>query len=132
MPLLPALVNRVVAMHRPSTACLLSTLLCLAAAPVVAAPVAITCTSDSNEAWLIEFEQAKTEAAGRINTGAGWQPANVSDRGILFRTKVGDDTLMYDINRTTGQMRVLKLNAADPNKFSQAATARCELTHRKF
>ena len=101
-------------------------------APASAAPVAITCVSDSNEAWLIEFEQGKNDTAGRVNTGAGWLPGNVSDRGILFRTKVGDDTLLYDINRTTGQMRVLKLNANDPNKFSQAATAKCELTHRKF
>ncbi|MBU3694296.1 MAG: hypothetical protein FGM40_05640 [Rhodocyclaceae bacterium] len=101
-------------------------------AGVSAAPIAITCVSDSNETWLIEFEQGKSDAAGRINTGAAWQPAHVSDRGILFRTKVGDDTLLYDINRNTGQMRVLKLNPNDPNKFSQVATARCELTHRKF
>jgi len=107
-------------------------LLAVTAWSAVAAPTSITCVSDTNEAWLIEFEQGKTDAAGRINTGASWQPAMVSDRGILFRTKVGDDTLLYDINRNTGQMRVLKLNPNDPNKFSQAATARCELTHRKF
>lgn len=104
----------------------------LAALSGPAAAVSITCVSDTNETWLIDFEQGKTDNAGRINTGGAWQPAQVSDRGILFRTKVGDDTLLYDINRTTGQMRVLKLNANDPNKFSQAATAKCELTHRKF
>jgi len=102
------------------------------AGSVVAAPVSITCVSDSNETWLIDFEQGKTDNAGRVNTGAAWQPAMVSDRGILFRTKVGDDTLLYDINRTTGQLRVLRLNPNDPNKFSQSATAKCELTHRKF
>ncbi|NCU85891.1 MAG: hypothetical protein EBV57_07780 [Betaproteobacteria bacterium] len=64
--------------------------------------------------------------------GSAWQPANISDRGVLFRTKLGDDTLLYDINRTTGIMRVLKLNQNDPNKFAVAATAKCELTHRKF
>lgn len=104
----------------------------LAALSGAAGAVSITCVSDSNETWLIDFEQGKTDNAGRINTGGAWQPAQVSDRGILFRTKVGDDTLLYDINRTTGQMRVLKLNPNDPNKFSQAAAAKCELTHRKF
>ncbi|NBU58366.1 MAG: hypothetical protein EBS23_01030 [Betaproteobacteria bacterium] len=104
----------------------------LLAAPGMARAVSITCVSDSNETWLIDFDQGKTDNAGRINTGGAWQPAQVSDRGILFRTKVGDDTLLYDINRTTGQMRVLKLNPNDPNKFSQAASAKCELTHRKF
>jgi len=107
-------------------------LLAAPGAGVFAAPVSITCVSDSNETWLIDFEQGKTDNAGRINTGAAWQPALVSDRGILVRTKVGDDTLLYDINRTTGQMRVLKLNPNDPNKFLQSATAKCELTHRKF
>jgi hypothetical protein len=97
-----------------------------------AAPVAVTCVSETNESWIIEFEQGKTDAAGRINMGSAWQPANISDRGVLFRTKLGDDTLLYDINRTTGIMRVLKLNQNDPNKFAVAATAKCELTHRKF
>jgi len=110
----------------------LSALLLTFGAPCFAAPVSITCLSDTTETWLIDFEQGKTDNAGRINTGTTWQPAIVSDRGILFRTKVGDDTLLYDINRTTGQMRVLKLNQNDPNKFSQAATAKCELTHRRF
>ncbi|MCF8192319.1 MAG: hypothetical protein K9J04_05580 [Burkholderiales bacterium] len=104
----------------------------LAALSGAAGAVSITCVSDTNETWLIDFEQGKTDNAGRINTGGAWQPAQISDRGILFRTKVGDDTLLYDINRTTGLMRVLKLNANDPNKFSQAAAAKCELTHRKF
>jgi len=107
-------------------------LLAATAWSATAAPIAITCTSEANEAWLIEFEQGKTDAAGRVNAGATWQPAMVSDRGILFRTKVGDDTLLYDINRITGQMRLLKLSPSDPNKFSQVTTARCELTHRKF
>lgn len=107
-------------------------LLAAAAWNAAAAPIAITCTSEASEAWLIEFEQGKTDAAGRVNAGATWQPAMVSDRGIQFRTKVGDDTLLYDINRITGQMRLLKLSPTDPNKFSQVTNARCELTHRKF
>jgi hypothetical protein len=58
-------------------------LLAAPGAGVFAAPVSITCVSDSNETWLIDFEQGKTDNAGRINTGAAWQPALVSDRGIL-------------------------------------------------